>query len=204
LNVKERAMAAILGEEPDKIPWLIYPVTFARPFPADLDSIRNLPLWRELRSKGLGLSKSMPVYRIIRPHVKVKKIRKGNIVITMFQTPVGNLTMRDKEIQNFPEGSITWRMEYPIKSLQDYEVFKFIVEDTEYQPDYKLFIAEEQKMDGDGIVKAGCPKSPPSRGYISPYGLQEICTRPIHSSKRIPGAHGEYEKEIHGGILHHC
>jgi len=123
LNIKERAMAAILGREPDRIQWLIYPVTFARPCPADLDSIRNLPLWRELRPKGLGLSKSMPVYRRMRPYVKAEKIRRGNIVITMFQTPVGNLTMRDKENQNFPGGSITWRMEYPIKSLRDYEVY---------------------------------------------------------------------------------
>jgi len=153
-------MAAILGGEHDGIPWLIYPVTFARPFPADLDSIRNLPLWRELRPKGLDLSKSMPVYRTIRPHIKVKNIRRGNVFITMFQTPIGNLTMQDKENQNFPGGSITWRMEYQIKSLRDYEVFKFIIEDTEYQPDYKLFITEEQKMNDDGIVKGWMPEIP--------------------------------------------
>jgi len=160
LNVKERAMAAFLGEEPDRIPWLIYPVTFARPLPARLDVIRNMPLWRELRRKGLGLMMTARVYDVIRPHVKVKELREGNVVTKIYQTPVGEVTTKERIVSDYPGGEIVWRMEHPIKGLQDYEVVKFIIEDTEYQPNYEPFLRAEEEMNGDGIVRAGCPRSP--------------------------------------------
>jgi len=99
-------MAAILGGEPDRIPWLIYPVTFARPFPADLDSIRNLPLWRELRPKGLDLSKSMPVYRTIRPHIKVKKIRRETFSLRCFRLLSVTLQCKIRRTRIFPEAQL--------------------------------------------------------------------------------------------------
>jgi len=148
LNIKERAMAVYRGEEPDRIPWLIYEPLCPRGYMA-----------RILRNKGLGLKVSAPVWRTETPHVKVETRTVGDIICETFHTPLGEVSMKRKiGLREGAGGS--WIVEHPIKSLSDFEIVEFIVEDTVYTPDYEPLIKAEENLGGDGIVYVWAGRSP--------------------------------------------
>jgi len=155
LTIKEDVMAVLHREPPKRIPWLIYDI----PYPM-------LPRgsWeRELRNKGLGLIGIMGfypcgnVYLTETPNVVIEKrpIIQGNrtIVTTIYHTPVGDISKKEDWSISPPN---PWILEYPIKSLSDFEVLKFIIEDTIYRPNYEAATWVERHIGDDGYVKAGC------------------------------------------------
>jgi len=148
LRIKDRAMAVYHGEEPDRIPWLIYGELCPRGYMA-----------RQLRNKGLGLKLSAPVFREEMPHVRTEVKTIGNVRYTTFHTPVGDLTM--KERIGLTEGAGgSWIIEHPIKGISDMEAAKFMVEDIVYVPDYEPFVRVERNLGDDGIVFVWAGRSP--------------------------------------------
>ena len=141
-------MAVYRGEEPDRIPWLIYESLCPRGHMA-----------RMLRNKGLGLKVSAPVWRTETPHVKVETRIAGDIIHEVFHTPVGEVSVKRK--MGLREGAGgSWIVEHPIKSISDFEVVEFIAEDTVYIPDYDPFVRAEENLGGDGIVFVWAGRSP--------------------------------------------
>jgi len=148
LNIKERTMAVYRGEEPDRIPWLIYEPLCPRGYMA-----------RMLRNKGLGLKVSAPLWRTETPHVRVETRIVGDVRCETFHTPIGKVSMKEKVGLKEGAGG-SWIIEHPIKSSSDFEIVEFIVEDTIYIPDYDLFIRTEENLGDDGVVYVWAGRSP--------------------------------------------
>lgn len=148
MNIKERTMAVYRGEEPDRIPWLVYESLCPRGYTA-----------RMLRNKGLGLKVSAPIWRTETPHVKVETKIVEDVLYRKFRTPVGEVTMKEKiGLREGAGGS--WIIEHMIKGPSDFEVVEFIIEDTVYIPDYSLFTRAEENLGGDGVVYVWAGRSP--------------------------------------------
>jgi len=148
LNIRERAVAVYRGEEPDRIPWLIYDGLCPR------GSIA-----RQLRNKGLGLKVSASVLREETPHVRVEAKTLHNIVHRTFRTPLGDLSQ--KERIGLPEGAgSSWIVEHLVKQVSDFEICEFIIEDTVYVPDYRPFLEAERNLGDDGITFVWAGRSP--------------------------------------------
>jgi len=183
LNIKENAMAAYRGEEPERIPWLVYEFLCPRGYMA-----------RQLRNMGLGLKLSAPVMKVERPHVDVETKIVGNIVHKRFRTPVGDLTM--KERINLKEGAGgSWIVEYPIKSVKDFEVYEFIVEDTNYIPDYSSFLEAEEHLGEDGIVFVWAGRSPLQEMQIELMGYRNFAISLFKYTKEFNRLHRVLEKK---------
>jgi len=148
LNIRERVMAVYRGEEPDRIPWLIYDSLCPRGYMA-----------RQLRNKGLGLKVSASVLRIEMPHVQVETKTIGDVVYKTFHTPQGSVSMKER-IHLHEGAGVSWIVEYPIKSLSDLEVIEYMVEDTVYIPDYEPFLVAERNLGDDGVVFVWAGRSP--------------------------------------------
>jgi len=160
LDVKERTMAVYRGEEPDRIPWLIYDSLCPRGYMA-----------RMLRNKGLGLKVSAPLWRTETPHVKTETRIVGNMCYRVFRTPVGKVTMKERiGLREGAGGS--WIIEHPIKGPSDFEIVEFIIEDTIYVPDYSLFTRAEENLGGDGIVFVWAGRSPLQEMQINLMGYK--------------------------------
>ena len=148
MNIKERIMAVYHGEEPDRIPLVIYSELCPRGY-----------VERQLRNKGLGLKVAAPVWRVEMPHVHVDTKTVGNLVSRTFYTPVGSVSMKVRI--GLREGAgASWIVEYPIKDVSDFEVVEFIAEDTIYLPDYEPFLEAERNLGDDGIVFVWAGRSP--------------------------------------------
>lgn len=168
MNAKERIMAALHHEEPDVIPFTV---------------ILSLQLYgfseanRKLMNIGLGLEDELSVqaHKVISPHVKMEVtheygnvtswsrmdlytiLNKPHLVRTTYTTPVGSISTTARW-----GGFAPWFTEggYMINDLPDYEVIKFMVEDTEYSPNYEDILAAQRAIGNDGVVAAFTPKSP--------------------------------------------
>jgi len=153
-------MAVYRGEEPDRIPWLIYDGLCPRGF-----------MDRQLRNRGLGLKVSAPILREEMHHVRVETKTIGNIVYRTYHTPVGDLTAKERIGLREGAGS-SWTVEHPVKHVSDFEIAEFMAEDTIYVPDYEPFQRAEQNLGDDGIVFVWAGKSPLQKMQIELLGYR--------------------------------
>jgi len=161
LNVRERVMAVLNREKPDKLPWLSY--SYFLPTGS----------WeRKLRNMGLGVVLRVRIWDEETPNVKLEEGRKGNILHKTYRTPVGSVfTTQRTGMAKFAAGSRpgetaggtyggVWTTEHMIKDLPDYDVVRYIVEDTIYTPNYQPLIDAVTNLGGDGVVFVRVEPSP--------------------------------------------
>ena len=85
-----------------------------------------------------------------------------------FSTPVGEVSLSEVRqpgvgqwhAQRSWRDVVPWQTERLIKSLADYEVVKYIVENTEYTADYFPIEQAMEWLGDDGVVLASLPHSP--------------------------------------------
>ena len=153
-------MAVYHGEQPDRIPWLIYEGLFPRGF-----------MDRQLRNKGLGLKVSASVLTEEMPHVRVETRTLGNIIYRTFHTPVGDLSTNEKTGLTKGAGA-SWLIEHPIKSVSDFNIAEFLIEDTVYVIDHDPFLNAERNLGDDGIVFIWAGRSPLQKMQIELMGYR--------------------------------
>jgi len=154
-SIRENVMAVFHHEPPERIPWLTYDI----PYPM-------LPRgsWeRELRNMGLGIIGLMGFYPCgdvyiaemsnVEIEQKISTQGKRKIITTIYRTPIGNLTKKEDLSISPPN---PWIIEYPFKTPSDYDVIRFIIEDTIYTPNYEAFLWIDKHVGDDGYVRAGC------------------------------------------------
>ena len=127
---------------------------------------------RECRSRGMGMCWTRPPYTTKMHGVDVTEtpsVSSGTVILRRtYATPVGSIYEDEQRepgvgqwhaMRSWRDVS-PWQTERLIKGPEDYKVLKYIVENTEYIPDY---FPVEQAMDwlGDeGVVADQMPHSP--------------------------------------------
>ncbi|MHA1803809.1 MAG: uroporphyrinogen decarboxylase family protein [Promethearchaeota archaeon] len=176
MKARERILAVLNHEAPDIIPFTVY---------VETKYIIGLALyqpWRKLLDKGLGLHGSMVVqaHEVSCPNAKMEAthhygnitswspvdiliaMNSSHLVTGSIVTPKGKLTLKTKWKSLDLSEMLPWFPEdgYLIKSSDDYEPLKYLIENTEYQPHYDD-INDFKMIIGDyGVVAAFVPKSP--------------------------------------------
>jgi len=174
LNKRERIEAVVRHKAVDRIPWTIY---------------RSIAPWgaTELQCRNAGLSlcyQHFPICRATRPNVEVREEagfvfdrKQGRKVVTRtFITPVGEVSSiheimgSDRPpapgdlIRRFgsevDQEDLSWIRKYPFSKASDYEVLKYIVEDTVYDPNYEKYKKTDRLVGSEGVVMANVVKSP--------------------------------------------
>jgi len=127
---------------------------------------------RECRNRGMGMCWTRPPY-ITKMHgvdmAETQAVSSGAVVLRRtYSTPVGSIYLDEKRepgveqwhaLRSWRDVS-PWQTERLIKEPEDYKVLKYMVENTEYIPDY---FPVEQAMDwlgDDGLVADQLPHSP--------------------------------------------
>ena len=173
MTVRDDVMAILNGEKPERVPWLIYANLLPR------GSIE-----RKLREMGLGLAIGCSVYRIIRPHVKIKEIIENGYLYRVYYTPIGKVYEKYRiGLKRGTGGS--WRVEYLIKKDDDYEIVKFIIEDTEYEPYYEEFLLIERDLGDDGIIFAWGDYTPLMKIIIELMGFKKFAVEIHRNPEKI-------------------
>ncbi len=168
-------MAALLREEPDIIPFTMLLQS------SHIAGLAFYKPWRYLLDKGLGVhaASAAKTYKVVCPHASMDIIHHYNTTTSWspvdllniidtphdvdadINTPMGNLSMTT-HWKTLDLTMVPWVLEggHLIETLDDYEVVKFLIEDTEYIPNYKNSKEPEMIIGDSGIVSAYVPKSP--------------------------------------------
>jgi len=161
MTYRERILTTFHGQCADKIP-------FFHPW----RRLQTGEAEREARNKCMGVWWQRPCYVETMPHVDIVE-RRGpssglGTTLIEYHTPVGTVTERLKKEPGVGEWKqqrswrdvTPWTIERRIRKLEDYDVVKFMVEDTVYKADY--FPIEQAKgwLGQDGVIIASLPHSP--------------------------------------------
>jgi len=142
MNARERILAALHHRHPDVIPWTIYQGLLPKG-----------RLEHELRAQGLAVNVCWAsVCDITRPNVKVEESTEGRTIYRKYITPVGDLTSVHRLTPLRPDLDTIWTVEYPVKDVSDYPVAEFIVNDQEFVPRDDVYLEQDRRLKGQGIV----------------------------------------------------
>ncbi len=156
-------MTLLRGNLPDKIPFAHCDRHFPRGW-----------VERETRNSGLALLCYRPCYIESMSNVQVTTKTEGNVLARTYSTPVGNLTERLRFGVGYGQARYgrDWkgvqprRVEYAVKKPEDYDVLRFIVENTHYEPYYYPIEDQTKRLGNDGMVIAKLLYSPFQRLLI--------------------------------------
>lgn len=177
---RERILAALRRQPIDRIPFMHWWRHFPR------GSVE-----REVRNRGMGLCANIPFYIESHPNVEVVQTStytggKKFLRIT-YHTPLGSVYELLRTGIGWGSGIMgrdfkghtPWRVSPEeggrvIKRPEDYEIVKFIVEDTRYEPYYEAIKDFQRYLGDDGIVITSLPYSPFQRIAIEFVGQGKI------------------------------
>jgi hypothetical protein len=133
----------------------------------------------------MGLAWTRPCYGVKMNQVVVTEEkdprREGGVIRITYHTPKGSVYMDEKRepgtFQWHADRSwkdvTPWALKRLIREPQDYEVMKFIVENTEYVPDYFPIEQVNDWLGEEGVSYATLPKTPMARIMIEWIGSEE-------------------------------
>lgn len=171
---RERIMAASRKARADKLPflhcWRHSQIGWAE---------------RECRNRGMGISWARPCYAMKMHNVdstEKQVVSTGTVVVRrIYSTPVGSVYLDEKREPGVEQwhGLRSWRDVLPwqkkrlIEKPEDYEVLKYMVDNTEYIPDYFPIEQAKEWLGEDGVVMSWIPKTPMAMLMIEWVGSEQ-------------------------------
>lgn len=174
MSRRERIMAATRKGRADKLPFL--------------HNWRHCQTgWteRECRNRGMGISWARPCYTFMMHNVEcteTQEVSTGTVSVRRtYITPVGSVYLDEKKEPGVGQwhANRSWRDVQPwqksrlIKTPDDYDVVKYMVENTEYTPDYFPIEQGRDWLGEDGVVMSWITKSPMATMMIEWIGSEE-------------------------------
>jgi uroporphyrinogen-III decarboxylase len=161
MTYRERILKTLHGERVDKVPFFHM-----------WRRLQTGQVEREVRNKGMGVWWQRSCYEESTPNVSIVE-RSGppldpEISLKEFHTPIGTLREKLKKepgvgkwkAQRSWRDVTPWTIERRIKKPEDYDIMRFIVEDTIYEADYFPIEQAKEWLKEDGVVIANLPHSP--------------------------------------------
>jgi len=169
MGIRQDVLAVLRGGRPERVPWTIYAVQFFRGRAE-----------RDARNRGLGILRSWPVCTTATPNVDLETRTfwedGKQFARRTYHTPVGSVSEKIAfSTSYYNEGQQSeWIVEYMIKDVSDYEVVRFIVEDTVHEPDHEGFARAQQRFGDDGLLLASMERCPIQHLSIKLAGLERV------------------------------
>ncbi len=132
-SIRERLEAFWLGERPDTIPF----TTYENKIPPDWGD----PVIQQMFADGLGVIRFIPtwdtVYRDMDMIDDTTTINGQMLHRQMWRTPIGEIVATWTQ---------NWHQKYFLETPDDYRVMTYIVEHTDYVPNYESFEAQSAAL----------------------------------------------------------
>lgn len=164
MKVKERILATLHWEEPDRVPLTVY----------DWQLPRGIAE-RHLREIGVGLVMRLPAHRVEHRQVRFTSEeyweQGRRLIRKTIQTPVGEAW----QILD-PQAAYdsTWVLEHFIKGPEDYRVMEFMIGDAVYHDNYEAIREAQRRLGDDGIVYVRVAKAPIQEMIYHMLGIEQF------------------------------
>lgn len=178
MTPRERLLTVLRHGRADRLPWA---PKFRTWFSAHLlrgevpELLRGCEHWHEAaRRIGVDIfDKSGPVYREVHPSVCIVEETRGNLSVTRYCTPTGELRTVHEQVADYAH--TVYLTEYPVKTPEDLRAWLYVLEDTVYQPCYEEYTRLDRAIGDDGITMTNLPDSPLHRVFVTLMGYELGC-----------------------------
>ncbi len=174
MSPRERILAALRGQEVDRLPWCPFLAYWWEAQPAEFQQRGQLAFLREIGADALLRGFVTPYKVLESPTVEVRSEKKNGRTYTETITPVGTLRAA---WQYSPAGNTEFIIEHPVKCAEDFKIVRYTVEQMRLQPDdepVKQWIAD---IGEDGLLAALIPPfgKTPFQSLVEHYvGTQQL------------------------------
>lgn len=164
MDVRERILAAMTWQEPDRVPLTIYDWMIPRGAAE-----------RELREMGLGIITRLPAHRVEHHEVQFASLEywedSRRMLRRTIRTPVGKVS---QVAQLDAAYGSTWILEHYIKRPEDYRVMEFVYRDVVYHDNYQAIRETQEALGGDGLVMVRVAKGPIQEMLYQMMGMERF------------------------------
>ena len=200
MTPRERLLAALRHGYADRLPWA---PKFGTWLTAHImrgevpELLRGCAHWHEAaRRIGVDIfAKSGQVYREVHPKVRIIEESKGNLVSVRHVTPIGELRTVRAQVEDYAH--TVYVTEYPVKTPEDLRVWRYVLEDTGYEPFFEDWLRVDREIGDAGITMTNLPDSPLHRIFVTLMGyeagsfafadrpgeMEEICMRILEKNE---------------------
>ncbi|MFO8006632.1 MAG: uroporphyrinogen decarboxylase family protein [Candidatus Brocadiia bacterium] len=167
MKPRERVLAVLRGERPDRVPLTVYECM-----------IPQCAVERRLRNDGLCIvNRHHRAYRVETPNCTRQTLRytEGgrNRTRTTISTPVGDVSTVVEPAGNREPFYTEWTIEHYFKGPEDYAPLRFLAEDESYSPAYEDAERARRWM-GDDILLRGTLGANPLHRIMQWMGLERF------------------------------
>ena len=160
MNHRDRALAAMRGHPVDHIPFigrmdLWY--TFHRNGGTLPSPYESASLWDLQRDLGIGIfgfgAWDISFYRLVHHDVEITQKAQNGLTTVQYDTPYGTLTCRERmpdELKGAAGAGA--RIEFPFKTVEDYEALGFLIEHTEVVENFRAYDQFVEAIGPDGVA----------------------------------------------------
>jgi hypothetical protein len=162
MTPRERVLAVLNGQKPDRVPWfgdLDYWATALigrGEKPKDFKLSDAYLEWHHDLGVGYYLQGDFP-YRAVTDHCRIRDWTEGNLRRRKIETPCGTLS---ETWTWLPESFAEAPTEHLIKTADDLRAYRFFHENTRYEPEYAFPQRRLGQVGDQGVVLCYLPKSP--------------------------------------------
>lgn len=151
---RERLIAALNRREVDRLPWsLCMDGFYTTSLPEQgyrMDLLETLRYF-----KNDVMIRHVPIFKLIQKGIDVRVVEKNGLRTTTYDTPVGSIHEIHKATGH------TWYLQKPkLENIEDVKVYQWMLEHSDYEPDYETFLAEDRRIGDDGLATPSGPLTP--------------------------------------------
>jgi hypothetical protein len=180
MTIRERILAAMRWQEPDRVPLTVYDWMLPRG-----------QTERALREAGVGLIVRLPPHRVEHRQVEIVSReyweRGRKFIRRTIRTPVGELSQLLEPDPAYETSN--WIHEHFIKTPEDYRVMEYYVQDPVYRDNLDAIREAVRRVGEDGIVFVRVAKSPIQEILYQMTGIEQFAVDFHEHRDRIDALH---------------
>lgn len=163
---RERILAILEGQLPDRIPWIPRLQIWydANRLSGTLPDEYNSLSLREVERRVFGgtAARDGVIYRIKMENVDVRTRQVAEMdQVTEYETPVGAVTTRLRSTERLRQQGIQdAEVEFMLKRREDYAVVEYMIEHTRYEAAYDEYLEYERDVGDEGYPMINCGDCP--------------------------------------------
>ena len=161
MTSRERLLAALHGELPDRLPWAPeFNVKFCerilRELPGGISAPEDtyIEACRRMRAECLLRVDAVEVHY---PNLRVAETRENDVITRSYETHLGRMTSRGRMIE---EIGGEMEFEHMVRTVEDVRAYRSMYEEAIYRPRYDLVRARLARMDESGVISIFGPPTP--------------------------------------------
>lgn len=190
MNERERTLAVLRRERPDRVPWLARLEMWhnARLATGALpERFLGMSLWEIDRTLGVGIRALGEVVKRESWGFETRVTKNGDETRTEYITPVGTLSKRTVYNQIMRDSGVIspYESEHIIRCVEDYDVAEYIYEHTRVLPCYERFQKVADEVGGDGLVMGTRLESPYQSWLIRMVGYENGFAHLYEHTERV-------------------